>query len=154
MRTLTVLVLVAAIVMLHAAGCQQRQPADGRVEASRPVAPRRRAVALRRELREAVRQAARGKPFPQRKTAVADAAKRVFADRKMEDFTVQRVEIALKGDRIESVGWERPGHEGGVEVSEGVFHVLGYNYQWRLRPVVKDGQVTEVHVEASPICMW
>ena len=96
-------------------------------------------------LHNAVRKAERGsagQEFNKRKDAVAEAAVVVFAGHDISNFMNGKTDFRSGLDA--------------VKIRNGVFqfHVLGYNYTWKLTPVVENGQVNSLTVQASPICLW
>ncbi len=95
------------------------------------------------ELMQAVKDAERecpGKSQEQMKDAVAKAALAVFVKYEVEN---------LKKD---ATGSGNSFHR--VTIHEETFKVTGNNYRWRLTPIVEQGQIKDIEVQASPICMW
>jgi hypothetical protein len=96
-----------------------------------------------RELMKAVQGAeatASGSGIQAQKTAVADVAKRVFSNRRMEDFFKDSTDFGNQ--------WQK------VEIRDGAFIVTGHNYWWTLTPVLEGDYLREVSVQATPICAW
>jgi hypothetical protein len=128
---------LVVVGMLLICGCAQRQLAGTAGE------PENKGASPLMELMKTIQQAeadAYTKEFHEMKGDVTDAAKRVFSRRKMKAFTRDQTDFGNAFHR--------------VILREGVFIVTGHNYWWKLTPVVEDGQVKDLRVEASPICLW
>ena len=142
MRITLVAIALSSILLL--CSCADRQPAQSvpSPENDAVAMPQKMETSPLTELMNAVKQAegsAYGKGFPAQKAKVAETAKRILSGRRLEDFLTDPTELGNSFHK--------------VTIRDGILVVTGHNYWWKLTPVVEDGRVREVRVQASPICL-